>query len=647
MLAHNYCCSGLIAPLYSAAYHYLFMLPARFYQFVPRKNVRFASLAVLTLSWLFGGVSAARAQQTSEIIPLSQIQPGMQGYAYTIFAGDQIEKFDLEVLGIMPNFLGPKQSIILVQLKGPKVEHTGVVAGMSGSPVYINGKLAGALSLKLGVFTKEPIAGVTPIDDVLRPPAQSTPAPATQSSQNAGQQFSSSASLPDAGNNDVLATAANNFGGQQITLPTGSALEPIETPLVFSGFQASALRQFSSQLQGYGFVAAQGGTAAARADDSQLQPGDMAGMVLVQGDASINSACTVTAVQADRVFLCGHPFLSLGDVQLPMARSRVVTTLSSDLASTKIVNVGGSIGTITGDHITAVTGKLGAAPTMIPLDLTLAVGSSEKKLHFELVNHPRLTPILVALTTFNGLTQNSLYGEGTTLHLSGEIQVKDHAPVQIENTFAPGDALTPDSLPLALNIQSIFARLFTNNFQAAGIERVSLRVESVPGRHSFTIESAWLEKGEAEPGETLKVRVLLRPYRGEPQVQETTVRVPDQVAHGTTLRVLVGDADMLNRASHGFAIGGTGGSTGLDQLIAVLNRERRNDRLYVGLFTPSPTMLWDDKELPNVPLSEISIVDGRPAPGSVQILRESLSSESSIPLDGPVAGVISLNLQIR
>ena len=373
----------------------------------------------------------------------------------------------------------------------------------------------------------------------------------------------------------------------------------------------------------------------------------MAGMVLVQGDASINSACTVTAVQADRVFLCGHPFLSLGDVQLPMARSRVVTTLSSDLASTKIVNVGGSIGTITGDHITAVTGKLGAAPAMIPLDLTLAVGTSEKKLQFELVNHPRLTPILLALTTFNGLTQNSLYGEGTTLHLSGEIQVKDHPPVQIENTFAPGDVLAPDSLPIALNIQSIFARLFTNNFEAAGIERVSLRVESVAGRHSFTIESAWLEKGEAEPGETLKVRVLLRPYRGEPLVQETTVRVPDQVAHGTMLRVLVCDADMLNRASHGFAIGGTGGSTGLDQLIAVLNRERRNDRLYVGLFTPSPTMLWDDKELPNVPLSEINIVDGRPAPGSVQILRESLSSESSIPLEGPVAGVISLNLQIR
>src|SRR6202022_4336620 len=128
-------------------------------------------LAIFAFTFLFGAAAACRAQQSTEILPLSEVHPGMRGYAYTIFAGDQVEKFDLEVLGIMPNFLGPKQSIILVQLKGPKVEHTGVVAGMSGSPVYLDGKLAGALSLKLGIFTKEPIAGVTPIADVLNPPA--------------------------------------------------------------------------------------------------------------------------------------------------------------------------------------------------------------------------------------------------------------------------------------------------------------------------------------------------------------------------------------------------------------------------------------------------------------------------------------------
>ena len=551
----------------------------------------------------------------------------MQGYAYTIFEGNQIEKFDLEVVGIMPNFLGPKQSIILVELKGPKVEHTGVVAGMSGSPVYLDDRLAGALSLKLGIFTKEAIAGVTPIEDVMRPPTLSADV------QSIPQQFS----LP----NDAV---AHN------SLPSGSSLERIETPLVFSGFQPAAVKQFAPQLQTYGFVAAQGGTSEAQPEDKKLAPGDMAGMVLVSGDASINSACTVTAVRDDKVFLCGHPFMSLGDVQMPMSRSWVVTTLSSSLSSTKIVNVGGPIGTITGDHLTAVTGKLGPPPTMVPLDLSFVSGSLEKKLHFELINHPKLTPLLVAVTTFNGLTQNSSYGEGTTLHLTGEISLKGHNPVQIESTFAPGDSMSPDSLPVAVSVQSVFGRLFTNSYEIPSIEHISLRVESQPGRKSYTIESAWLEKGEAIPGEKVRVRVTLRPYRGPSRIEETNVHVPDQAVRGSTLRIMVSDAEWLNRASRGFGFPGMPGGSGpggLDQLIALLNRERRNDRLYVGLFAPAPTLIWDDKELPNVPLSTINVIDGRPTPGSVQVLRESLASEASVPLGGPVAGIISLNLQVR
>ncbi len=575
------------------------------------------------------GAAAAMAgqAQSNEIMPVSQVHAGMHGYAYTIFAGEQVEKFDLEVIGVMPNFLGPKQTIILVELKGPKVEHTGVVAGMSGSPVYLEGKLAGALSLKLGVFTKEALAGVTPIEDVLRPATD------TASSGSGGRQFA----LPT----DVLAR-----GGAG----AGSALEPIETPLVFAGFQPAAVQQFAGQLQALGFVAAQGGTAEARPEDKRLAPGDMAGMVLVQGDASINSACTVTAVRGDQVYLCGHPFLNFGNVQLPMARSRVVTTLSSSLASTKIVNVGGSIGTITGDHLTAVTGKLGAAPAMIPLDLTFVTATTEKKLHFEIVNHAKLTPLLVALTTFSGVNQNSIYGEGTTLRLTGEIQLQGHVPVQIENTFAPSETIAADSIPLAIAVQNAFGRLYGNGYEVPAVERIALRVESQAGHKSFTIDSAWLEKGEAAPGENLKVRVLVRPYRGALRVEEATVHVPDQMARGTTLRVLVSDADWLNRASRGFNFPGQPGAArpvGLDQLITLLNRERRNDRLYVGVFVPAPTLVWDDKEMPNVPLSQINMIDGRPTPGSVQVLRESLAGEASIGMGGPVSGLISLNLQIR
>ncbi len=591
--------------------------------------LRIKRFSILSLLLLASPVLAI-SQESNQTIPLDQIHAGMQGYAFTIFSGDQVEKFDLQVLGVMPNFLGPKQSIILVELKGPKVEHTGVVAGMSGSPVYLDGKLAGALSLKLGIFTKEAIAGVTPIEDVIHPGGSNMAA------QTTPKQFALSKE-----------TVAQN------TLPSGSALQPIETPLVFSGFQSATLRQFAGQLQSYGLVATQGGTSSDQKDDphAHLNPGEMAGMVLVRGDMSINSACTVTAVQGDRVFLCGHPFLNLGDIQMPMARSTVVTTLSSSFASTKIVNIGGTIGTITGDHLTAVSGKLGAPPAMIPLDLTFVTGSTENKLHFEMINHPKLTPLLVAMTTFNGLTQNALYGEGTTLHFTGEIQLKGHVPVKLESTFAPSDSLMPDGMPIALVVQSVFGRLFTNNYEVPDVEHVSLRVESVPGRSSYTIESAWLEAGEASPGDNLKVRVLLNPYRGAPRIEEATIHVPDQIARGTALRVLVSDAEWMNRASRGFSFGGipggNSGPEGLDQLITLINRERHNDRLYVGVFVPAPTMVWDDKELPNVPLSQITVVDGRPTPGSVQVLRESLAGESSVVLGGPVSGLISLNLQIR
>jgi hypothetical protein len=592
----------------------------------------------------------ATPPNTTETIALSDIHPGMQGVAYTIFAGDQIEKFDLVVIGVLDNFLGPRQAIILVELKGTKVEYTGVVAGMSGSPVYLNGKLAGALSLKLGVFDKEALAGVTPIHDILDPPS----APSSTSAANFGAGANAVGANFGAATGATAANAGNppqNFslptpivdGG----LPSGSALQPIDTPLVFSGFAPASLQPFASQIQSLGFVAAQGGTALARTDDARLVPGDMAGMVLVQGDVSISSACTVTAVRGDNIFLCGHPFLNLGNIAIPMARSRVVTTLSSSLASTKIVNIGGDIGTITGDHTTAVTGKLGASPPMIPLDLTVVAPGGEKKFHFEMVNHPKLTPVLVALTIFNGLAQNRVYGEGTTLHLSGEVRLQGHAPVVIENTFAPGDTLNPDGLQVAVSVQSVFARLFSNTYESTVVDHIALKVESVPGRQSYSIDSAWLEKGEAAPGETLRVRVLVHPYRGVPHVEETTVRVPEQIARGTSLRVLVTDGETLNRASRGFSLSTGGGANGLDQLIALLNRERRNDRVYVGLFSPAPTMLWDDKELPNVPLSEINVVDGRPTPGTVQLLRESLAGEACIPLDGPVSGVISLNLQIR
>src|ERR1700731_1052926 len=252
----------------------------------------------------------AAAPQSNELLPLSQVRPGMQGYAHTIFEGDQIEKFDLVVIGVLPNLLGPKQSIILVQLKGPKVEHTGVVAGMSGSPVYFDGKLAGALSLKLGIFTKEAIGGVTPIENMLDvEKAAATPASPMPGATPANPASTADTRIPLPENY----AHQTGVGGSQF-------LVPIETPLISTGLYPETLAQFGKQLSAWGMTAMAGGTAAPSPEDANLKPGDMVGMELVRGDLSIAPGCTVTLVEADRIFACGHPIFGFGAGAMPLTR---------------------------------------------------------------------------------------------------------------------------------------------------------------------------------------------------------------------------------------------------------------------------------------------------------------------------------------
>lgn len=588
-------------------------------------------LAAFILCFLAPALFAA----DPEIFPLSQVQPGMKGEAYTIFAGDQIEKIDLVVIGVMPNFLAPKESIILVQLLGPKVEHTGVVAGMSGSPVYIDGKLAGALSLKLGQFSKEPLAGVTPIENIFSlPQGQSNTirAEAAPTSSEPGLPGQTHFQIPS-----DWATLAGVSGG--------SFLTPIDSPLVFSGFSAGAIRQFENEFAAYGMEATQGGSIDARPDDGNIRPGDMVSAVLLEGDLSLNASCTVTAIVDGRVYVCGHPLFGFGSVQMPMARARVLTTLSSDLESTKIVNVGGTIGSFNQDRVTAVVGSLGAAPTLIPIDMTVATPDGDQHLSFRMMSNPKITPILMGISALNGLIQNSVYGEGTTLHLTGSIDISGHSSVMLDNLFPPVDSFIPDGIPVASAVQNVFQRIFSNQFETANIQRVTLRMESLPEHRQVTIEGAWLDKSEAEPGEAVTVRVQLRPYRGSPLIRDIPIVIPPQAVRGANMQILASDSATLNRMS--VISGSQARLDSLEQLISVLNRERRNNRLYVTLLGSAPTMVVQDKVMPNVPASQINLLDQRGGPASSLVVRESAAGEWSLPLDQIVSGSTAITIHIK
>jgi len=595
-------------------------------------------LLITTMSLLFSVPSLFAADP--EIFPLSQIKPGMKGEALTIFAGDQVEKFDLVVIGVMPNFLAPKESIILVQLVGPKVEHTGVVAGMSGSPVYIDGKLVGALSLKLGIFAKEPLAGVTPIENILSLPK------VQPASIRAG-----------AAADDTVAenTAAWHGIGAKFELPNewasrsglsgGSFLAPIDSPLVFSGFSGMAIRQFESVFAGFGMSAAQGGSADARPDDRDIKPGDMVSAVLMEGDLSMSASCTVTTIVDGRVYVCGHPLFGFGNVSMPMARGRVLTTLSSNFESTKIVNTGGTIGSINQDRVTAVVGSLGSAPKLIPIDMTVATPDGDQHLSFRMMSNPKITPILMGLAALNGLVQNAVYGEGTTLHLSGGIDIAGHSKVTLENFFTPTDSFVPDGSSVASSVQNVFQRIFSNPYETADIQGVTLRMEALPERRQTTIEGVWLDKPQAEPGDTVNVKVQMRPYRGSPVIREVQVTIPPQATRGTTLQIMASDSATLNRMN--FVSGSQTRLQSLEQMIAVLNRERRNNRLYVTLLDSSPTMVVQDKVMPNVPASQINLLDQRGGPASSLVVRQSAAGEWSVPLDQVVQGSTTITIQIK
>ncbi len=604
----------------------------------------FAVIALLLAS--IAAPALLTAADEPPILPLDQVKPGMKGVAYTIFAGDKIEPFEVEVIGILPNLMGPKQSIILVQLHGDKAEHTGVVAGMSGSPVYIDGKLVGALSLKFGVFVKEPLAGVTPIEDVLSIPTGDASSPKTLSVRSTAPRGNESATGWTASSATDLPRYPVPAEWAQVAGTSGDAyLEPIASPLVFSGFAPATLRHFAAAWAPYGMVAAAGGTAPPASDDAKVVPGDMVSMVLVQGDISMSAACTVTAVSEDRVYACGHPLFGLGASDMPLARGRTLTTLASDFNSTKIVNAGGVIGTLTEDRLTAVMGRIGPAPQMIPVDLTVVTPAGEKQFHSEMISNPKLTPLLMGVIAFNGLTQNTAYGEGSTMKLSGGIDINGHSPVSLEDMYAPTDQFVPDGTFVASSVQTTFTRIFSNPYEMPKVNKVSLRVESIPDRRVASILNAWSEVSEAQPGDPVTIKVLLRPYRGAPMIRDVPITIPPQATRGSTLRVQVSDADSLNRIPNLVAAQGRLG--GLDQLISLLNRERRNNQLYVTLLKPTPTLLVEDKELPDAPLSQISVLDQKRLPGNSALLRESTAGEWSIRMDQIISGSTSVFIKIK
>ena len=577
------------------------------------------------------------------IFPLSEVHRGLHGVAYTVFEGTEPEAMNVEILGILKNALGPGQDMILARLQGSKPEYTGVVAGMSGSPVYIDGKLLGALSYRIGQFSKEPIAGITPIAEMLdvsrhtaplaRAKLRQTASPGTDTKADAGSFAADSSPIPvSAGDSEIY---------------------PIDSPLVFSGFSPEAVRLFGDRFRALGLmpVAGLGGVAASgpasvppgtKAADPLL-PGSAVSALLVKGDLEIAATCTVTLVDPSQVLACGHPITQFGSVSMPMANADVVTTLASPLNSFKIVNTGRIIGAFTDDRESAIRGVIGESAQMIPVSIHLRDGGQDRNLHVQVIDNPDVTPAAVMVSLYQSLMQTNSYGAELTYSVRGTVAIQGYPVLKVESLIAPSEQL-PSALRAALAVGQRFSQIYDSAARLRSIQAVSLDVTALPGRRSIDLEKAQITEPWAHAGDTVTIEATLRPFRGQSRNLRIPIHLPQTLEPGP-LRVLLSDGATLDRLTSQYP--GIDSPSDLSATIDQLNSAHADDRLYITLLLPNAQAVIDGRTLPSIPISMANVLEPLRANREMSLHGESVVPVTSIPVDAMLSGrqVISLDIQ--
>ena len=584
------------------------------------------------IALLLGSLTEAQTLKPVETIPVSEIHAGMHGLAYTVFQGTKPESMGVEVLGILKNANGPKGDIILVRLSGEKAEYAGVVAGMSGSPVYLDGKLAGALAFRIGEFSKEPIAGVTPIAEMFEINAMDRSQGSSTVNAGASVQTPTRTSGP----------GAESFASKDYA----NYLKPIEAPLVFSGFSQDAMQRFAPEFARAGIVPVMGvGSVSESKQPEPLEPGSAISAILVRGDMDIAATCTVTYMDAHHLLACGHPLLQFGMVDLPMTKAEVLATLPSPLNAFKIVNATEPVGAFVQDRHTGILGEFGKQPEMIPVTLNIHGGAANKQFHYEVLNNANLSPLAMMATVFNALHGVNEYGEDTTYRMNGRISVNGYPDVTVQNMFAPSDGGQPAAVMAALSLGGRFSGIYDNPYNVPGILGVQLDFDLIRERRWARLEGARTDLIEARPGDEITIETVLRPYRGEVVLQQIPIHIPTSTSKGP-LRILVSDGETLDRVRRTSPL--LGRKMDLASTIALLNKQHVNNRVYVSLLEADPEAMVADKVMPTLPLSIMNVMDSMRGTQEMIVQGESSVNEAATgPLDYVVAGAQVLTITIK
>jgi hypothetical protein len=586
-----------------------------------------------------------------EIFKSSELRPGMKGVAWTVFEGTQPEQMPVEIIGLWKNAWGPKQDIILAKLGG-KAQRTNVAGGMSGSPVYIDGKLVGAIALRLSIFSPDAICGITPIElmleindfDQSRPMDARTPDKAASRSQ---------VGVPS----EMLAQAV--AAGASPNLPRQAPMmTPIETPLTFSGFNDNVLHEFGPLFQQLGISAVQGGASGAiyttkpAADwRDALKPGEAVAGVLVSGDMNITGLGTVTYNDGKRVLAFGHPFFNLGPVDMPMSKGEVLMVLSSAFQPNKFANATEIVGALHQDRHSGIMGVLGAETEMIPVTVNVrSFGDNnavrgEKDFRFNVFDQQKWTPYLMMLTLFNSVSGLNEFKDEATYRLTGTVDLDGGGSLSLNTMQASGEMPMPAPMLLAGWWGDKFNRLYLNAVKTPRLKRVSVTVDLLPERRVATIENAWIANSDVRPGDDAAVKVFLRPYRGDRLEREFKVHVPEGLSKGDH-RILLSDADTLNHMQS--MAGYMNRYMDLSETVSLINQERSNNKLYISLLESTPTAYYDDKTMPSLPASVLNVMQaGRTSNRPIVTSAESAFEQASVPFDYVISGSYSLKITVK
>ncbi len=600
------------------------------------------------LAWL--GLAAVSA--TTSHMPVEEVRAGMTGVGRTVFQGSEIEEFRVEVIGILRNVLGPRRNLILARLDGGPLASAGVIAGMSGSPVYIDGRLVGAVSYSLGAFSKEPIAGITPIDEMLeaarlpdRRPSTAraslelpvTPATLASTLRAAFVGFRPFAASP--GEVEVVAAASSTPVGVDL----GPRLRPIATPLVLGGFDSEVTDLLAGAFRDTGFLPQSGlagGTGPVPDPERPLQPGDAVGVNLIGGDLSLGGTGTVTHVDGDRVYAFGHPFYNLGPTEFPMTRAHIHTVLPSLMSSSKLSTMGRVIGTIRQDRATTIAGTLGDGPSMLPIRITLERDKGFRRtFSFDVVRDQLFTPLLAYVSILNTLKSYEREYGAATFTVKGRAQVRHHGELTFEDLFT-GES---PSAGAASYVAAPLTFLLRNEFESVDIEALDVTISASEEPRTATIERVWLDTTDIRPGRTVTLKVLIRSYRGDEVAREIPLPIPPNAAG--TLTVMVADGLRLTQWEQR-EVRQPQQAHGVAQIVRALNEARRNNRLYVRLLSAHPGAVLSGEHLSALPPSVLSVLESDRSGGQFAPLRHATLGEWDIPTEYAINGARFLTISL-